>query len=52
MQRRDREPARYQDSSRSEGHFAGIDVEPVSGIEPLTCRLQGRFMIRCQLQLS
>ena len=28
---------------RSEDFSAGSDVEPVSGIEPLTCRLQGRF---------
>jgi len=29
-----------------------VKVEPVSGIEPLTCRLQGRFVVYGQLRLS
>jgi hypothetical protein len=31
--------------------FADIDVEPVSGFEPLTVRLQGRFRASGQLLL-
>ena len=43
IKRRDQELVVDRDCRRPEGIFAGIDVEPVSGFEPLTCRLQGGF---------